>query len=501
MRAYATKGVQPQVEKSDAHSSFGRRSLGKLAGPELRQTPAETAGAEPAAEASARFAHDFSSVPVSNETPVRVQPKTLLSAPGDPLEQEADRVARQVLSTSRQPPLTSSRGGQASNAHQTARASREPSRSPAGRVERGGAVMEPSILREAIGSPGRPLDGETLGFMESRFGHDFSRVRVHTDPPSARSAEAVAAHAYTVGSDVVFAPGRYAPASAEGRLLLAHELAHVAQQVAAGAPAAVVQRQPTPDAAPAPTPDAGPTPDAAPAPTTAPAQKPVQAQPAKTKSLKDLGISAQDPISTKTMLPIMDAVFKRNPTIAPYIAGRLAEGREIAGKGKVIVHTTPGTFKDAYEKYIGERAKSVPRGFYWEDETVGKKTVYRDEIHLPPDATFGEAFHEAVHKMSHPSIRTYLADVDKDLAFDLNEGLTSYFSYRILSDEGVKDYRDGYSFKRDNAKKLIKHADFDPVAKWYWQGDSKDLMKKLGVTPGSRNEKKDFARKLKKVMD
>jgi hypothetical protein len=103
--------------------------------------------------------------------------------------------------------------------------------------------------------------------------------------------------------------------------------------------------------------------------------------------------------------------------------------------------------------------------------------------------------------MSDPSIRSYLAGVDKDLAFDLNEGLTSYFSDCILKDEGVKDYRDGYGFKRDDAKKLIAHAGFDPVAKWYWMGDRKDLMKKLGVTPGSRNEEKDFAKKLKKVMD
>lgn len=66
--------------------------------------------------------------------------------------------------------------------------------------------------------------------MESRFGHDFSRVRVHTDPLAARSAEAVAAQAYTVGSDVVFGVGRYAPASRDGQRLLAHELAHVVQQ-------------------------------------------------------------------------------------------------------------------------------------------------------------------------------------------------------------------------------------------------------------------------------
>jgi hypothetical protein len=66
--------------------------------------------------------------------------------------------------------------------------------------------------------------------MESRFSHDFSGVRLHTDQLAARSAKAVGAHAYTVGSDVVFASGRYAPASHDGQRLLAHELAHVVQQ-------------------------------------------------------------------------------------------------------------------------------------------------------------------------------------------------------------------------------------------------------------------------------
>lgn len=76
--------------------------------------------------------------------------------------------------------------------------------------------------------------------MESRFGHDFNRVRVHTDHVASRSAEAVAAQAYTVGSDIVFGAGRYAPASRDGQRLLAHELAHVLHQQSGPA----LQRQP-----------------------------------------------------------------------------------------------------------------------------------------------------------------------------------------------------------------------------------------------------------------
>jgi Domain of unknown function (DUF4157) len=66
--------------------------------------------------------------------------------------------------------------------------------------------------------------------MEPRFGHDFSKVRVHTDAEAAESAQAVNALAYTVGRDVVFGAGQYAPQTSEGRRLLAHELTHVVQQ-------------------------------------------------------------------------------------------------------------------------------------------------------------------------------------------------------------------------------------------------------------------------------
>src|SRR5215208_2425118 len=91
----------------------------------------------------------------------------------------------------------------------------------------------PPIVDDVLRSPGQPLDANTRDFMEPRFGHDFSRVRVHTDAQAAESAQAVNALAYTVGRDVVFGTGQYAPETSEGRRLLAHELTHVMQQRAA----------------------------------------------------------------------------------------------------------------------------------------------------------------------------------------------------------------------------------------------------------------------------
>lgn len=88
----------------------------------------------------------------------------------------------------------------------------------------------PSIVQEVLKAPGQPLDRATRAFMEPRFGVDFSKVRVHADAKAADSARSVGALAYAVGQDVVLGAGRYAPGTAEGLGLLAHELTHVVQQ-------------------------------------------------------------------------------------------------------------------------------------------------------------------------------------------------------------------------------------------------------------------------------
>jgi len=96
--------------------------------------------------------------------------------------------------------------------------------------EGAGPRSVPPIVYEVLCSPGRPLDPGTRAFFEPRFAHDFGRVRVHTEPEAARSARQVSALAYTMGSDIVFDSGKYAPERDVGRSLLAHELTHVVQQ-------------------------------------------------------------------------------------------------------------------------------------------------------------------------------------------------------------------------------------------------------------------------------
>lgn len=90
---------------------------------------------------------------------------------------------------------------------------------------------ERSPVLDVVGSGGgAPLDRDTRSDMESRLGHDFGDVRIHTDSRAHESATAVNAHAYTVGSNVVFQRDKYDPSSTEGRTMLAHELTHVVQQ-------------------------------------------------------------------------------------------------------------------------------------------------------------------------------------------------------------------------------------------------------------------------------
>ena len=89
---------------------------------------------------------------------------------------------------------------------------------------------ERSPVHDVISSGGRPLDPDVRADMEGRLGHDFGDVRVHDDGAAHESAKAVNAHAYTVGSNVVFQRDKYDPSSADGKLMLAHELTHVVQQ-------------------------------------------------------------------------------------------------------------------------------------------------------------------------------------------------------------------------------------------------------------------------------
>lgn len=164
---------------------------------------------------SARTKMPAAPTPHDLAPPVAPQRQARRATTTDALETEADRAAGQVLAGRPAPRLT-------------ARASGTGTASPA--AGRAGAAQA--------------LPAGVRGEMERGFARDFSQVRVHTNETAAASAHELDANAYTTGNDIVFGEGRYAPQTPDGRRLIAHELAHVAQQESGGARAGSVQREP-----------------------------------------------------------------------------------------------------------------------------------------------------------------------------------------------------------------------------------------------------------------
>jgi hypothetical protein len=143
-----------------------------------------------------------------------LQRKLAIGPSNDPLEQEADRVAEQVMAASAHSPVSGATS----------------SIQPFTGQSTGNEGTAPASVERVLSGFGRPLDPALQQDMGQRFGHDFSRVRIHSGAAAEQSARDVNANAYTVGHNIVFGAGQYSPGAQEGRRLLAHELTHVVQQ-------------------------------------------------------------------------------------------------------------------------------------------------------------------------------------------------------------------------------------------------------------------------------
>jgi Domain of unknown function (DUF4157) len=172
-----------------------------------------------------------------------LQTKLKISEPGDVYEQEADRVADEVM---RMPEPTIQRQMEpekdVEEMVQTKAISNSITPLQRSSTDPNQSVEVPEIVNDVLRSPGQPLDSATLALMEPRFGHDFSQVRIHTGGDADRSARDINANAYTVGHNIVFAEGQFTPDTHQGRRLISHELTHVVQQHTSKIN---VQRQPT----------------------------------------------------------------------------------------------------------------------------------------------------------------------------------------------------------------------------------------------------------------
>jgi outer membrane protein OmpA-like peptidoglycan-associated protein len=229
-----------------------------------------------------------------DDTAGMVQTKLTVNQPGDVFEQEADRVASAVMSMPENSGIEQSQGpvGAPLPGIQPAiqrgiqracpecqqelqRAPENPETASCGCASHSNTDPEPENNLQAKEVPGRTPEitattareilalrgaGQSLpnrerSFFESKFGYDFSGVRVHNGDQAARSARQIQSLAYTTGSNIVFGAGQYHPGSTAGRHLIAHELAHVVQQSSGNlrrSSANQLQRSPKPQVGTAP---------------------------------------------------------------------------------------------------------------------------------------------------------------------------------------------------------------------------------------------------------
>lgn len=202
------------------------------------QTQTKAAATESGSHANKPF---FGSQPARSTaffSPV-IQAKLTMGRPGDPFEREADAVADRVVQRMAAGPVSAGSvpSVQAACAACAGRerelgedvAVQAKTEGPAGTT---GTAVDAEVANsiQSLPGSGSPLPGSVRSQLEPQFDADFSGVRVHTDSQAHHLARSVNAHAFTVGQDIVFAPGRYAPHTTDGTQLLAHELTHVIQQ-------------------------------------------------------------------------------------------------------------------------------------------------------------------------------------------------------------------------------------------------------------------------------
>jgi hypothetical protein len=212
-----------------------QRTIGNQAGQRLLRSNAEDRNAVLSGTNSPHFGHDFSQIPARPPTAGGIQTKLAINKPGDEYEQEADRVAEQVMRMPKPGFQRTCAWGGGCPKCQADLLSQPYKRLQTKRsyVENTDGTIVPSMAREvalSIAEGRQPLTDSVRSYFEPRFGYDFSHVRVHTSRTADQVTNSLNARAYTLGNHIIFGARQYAPNSLVGRRLLANELAHVVQQ-------------------------------------------------------------------------------------------------------------------------------------------------------------------------------------------------------------------------------------------------------------------------------
>lgn len=210
-----------------------QRTSGNQAVLRLLHTAKQNLDSRFESNASTGFAHDFSRIPVFPGASNTIQSKLKVNAPKDLYEQEADRIAGEVL-----------RQQVSEEEDKKVEIQARASRQAAGDERDVNEENENRLSRSKGG--GSPLSDEVRAFFEPRMQSDFSNVQVHTDNEAARMNQELGARAFTHGRNIYFGVGQYNPHTIEGKQLLAHELTHVVQQNDGRVFPSLIQRNPGP---------------------------------------------------------------------------------------------------------------------------------------------------------------------------------------------------------------------------------------------------------------
>lgn len=262
--------ARPKQKNSPTFSPiFGKKLLGRTFTPEPANEARDVSNPD--------FGHNFGNVQVESPSfkqscplalsgpahcpfggachtcPPRIQAKLKIGQPGDKYEQEADRVAEQVMRML-EPQVQRKGCLSCSDINEEEQIQTKPiTQQITPMVQRQEAELEeedeeeilqtkgvpgqtPEVTRNVqmninnLRGAGKPLPESERSFFETRLGYDFSQVRVHSGSRAEQLTRAVNARAFTVGRDVVFGARQYAPETNIGQRLLAHELTHVVQQ-------------------------------------------------------------------------------------------------------------------------------------------------------------------------------------------------------------------------------------------------------------------------------
>jgi hypothetical protein len=412
----------------------------------MSQTDAEGFRSEVTSTALPYSKQNFCCIPIHSPAAGAIQTKLIINQPGDEYEREADHISQQVMRM----PESPSQGacGRSHSDFQTGqfRQGNEHLHPKLVRSGDGGQLEAPPIVHEALRSPGQPLDVATCALMEPRFGHDFSRVRINVDAKAAESAQAIGARAYTVGRDIVFGAGQYAPRTSAGQRLLAHELTHVVQQ---NGRAVSLQRDDAES----------------------------QEREKWRQNLKGRELPTARQISDeKDTAFFVEGFIEASNRLQPYLKGKLVK---TSVAKNFHIYGSREEFDAKASKLGGEESSpGIKSGGFYHRRT--------DSIHLPPGAAFGHALHEGIHKYSSPVVLSVFGQF-------LNEGVTQYFAESVQEEHNVEgkaqhEYGEqlecakiAMGFLRDGEKTL---------AEAYFQGNPTLMVQEINAKLGINQEER-----------